>query len=212
MKCGVTRNSWNSMELWDLKIKTPPSSVEFNGTFRLLIWYTSCAHGVPMNIPWNSMEFHGTFWSPNLISPSSVELDGILREPFQMLQRFHWIPWNIPWNMSWNSVELWSREFNCDQVPSNSIEDRHFCLITSVFYRIIGIIPLFPWKSSVTKNKYQQSQIPWNLFIFWRAPFQITERFHGIFQGIPWNFENFNWHQVPLDFHGIFHGTGGASF
>ena len=63
----------------------------------------------------------------------------------------------------------------------------------------------------------------------WRAPFQMTPGLHGIPWNIPWNSKelcrhqikchkvpwnsmelwdyHFNWHQVLLDFHWIFHGT-----
>ena len=69
-------------------------------------------HGVPLNIPWNSIGFHGTFASPIQISPSYVELRGIRRAPLQTTQRFHGFLWNfgatksnttefcgIPWNL-----------------------------------------------------------------------------------------------------------------
>ena len=79
-------------------------------------------HGIPWNIPWNSMElwcrqmtyhlvpwnsmehsmeFHGTLVPPNEVSRTSMEFHGTLRSPFYGILPwlnfqgiFHGIPWN----------------------------------------------------------------------------------------------------------------------
>ena len=121
---------WNSMELWDSHFnqnhvipdfygiyhgipwysiewpnKKSPSSMGFHGIRRAPLQMTQVFHGIPLNIPWNSMElwcrqmtyqfvpwnsmehsmeFHGTLVPPNDISLSSMEFHGT----------FHGIPWN----------------------------------------------------------------------------------------------------------------------
>ena len=71
-----------------------------------------------------SMEFRGTLESPNKKSPSSMGFHGIRRAPFQMTQVFNGIQWNI----TWNSIELWSRQIKNHRVPWDSMElgGRHF--------------------------------------------------------------------------------------
>ena len=115
------------------------SSMGFHGIRRAPLQMTQVFHGIPWNIPWNSMElwdchfmafypgwtskgysmeFHGTLESPNKKSLSSMGFHGIRRAPFQMTQIFHGIPWNIPWK----SMELWCRQMTYHLVPWNSME------------------------------------------------------------------------------------------
>ena len=117
---------WNSMELWDCHFmafypgwtskgysmefhgtlespnKISPSSMGFHGIRRAPFQMTQIFHGIPWNIPWNSMEL----WCR------------------QMTYHFHGTPWNIPWN----SMELWCRQMKYHLVPWNSMElwDCHF--------------------------------------------------------------------------------------
>ena len=108
-----------------------------------LLWF----HGIPWNIPWNSMELshreikcHQVSWnllggrnskwhqssmelrgsmrSPNQISKSSMEFHGTWGVPFQMKPGFHGIPWNIPWN----SMELYRCQIRCHIGRANSME------------------------------------------------------------------------------------------
>ena len=117
---------WNSMELWDCHFmafypgwtstgysmefhgtlespnKKSPSSMGFHGIRRAPLQMTQVFHGIPWNIPWNSMElwcrlmtyhfvpwnsmehsmeFNGTFVPPNDISLSSMEFHGTLVPP-----------------------------------------------------------------------------------------------------------------------------------
>ena len=126
----VSLNPWNSMELWDCHFmafypgwtskgysmefhgnlespnKKSPSSMGFHGIRRAPLQMTQVFHGIPWNIPWNSMErwcrqmkyqlvpwnsmeysmeFHWTLVPPNDISLSSMEFHG----------SFHGIPWNF---------------------------------------------------------------------------------------------------------------------
>ena len=102
--------------------KKSPSSMGFHGSRRAPLQMTQVFHGIPWNIPWNSMElwcrqmtyhlvpwnsmehsmeFHGTLVPPNEVSLSSMEFDGTSRLPFYGILPwldfqgiFHGIPWN----------------------------------------------------------------------------------------------------------------------
>ena len=86
--------------------KKSPNSMGFHGIMRAPLQMTQVFHGIPWNIPWNSMElwcrqmtyhlvpwnsmehsmeFHGTLVPPNDISLCSMEFHGT----------FHGIPWNF---------------------------------------------------------------------------------------------------------------------
>ena len=139
---------WNPMELWDCHFmafypgwtptgysmefhgtlqspnKKSPSSMGFHGIRRAPLQMTQVFHGIPWNIPWNSMEllcrqmkyqlvpwnsmeysmeFHGTMVPPNDISLSSMEFHGTFRLSFYSMSGYPGIPWDI----LWNSVELY---------------------------------------------------------------------------------------------------------
>ena len=153
-----------------------------------------------------SMEFHGTLESPNKKSPSSIVFHGIRRAPFQMTQVFHGIPWNIPWN----SMELWYRIMKYNLVPWNSMEysmEFHGTLVPPYeislssmeipynFEIVILFNTMLPWTSMgysmefhvtlESLNKKHQSSMGFHGFR--RAPFQMTQVFHGIPWNIPWN-------------------------
>ena len=102
--------------------KKSSSSTGFHGIRRAPFQMTQVFHGIPWNIPWNSMEllcrhvkyhlvswdsvehsmeFHGFLVSPNEVSLSSMEFYGTLRLPFYGILPwldfqgiFHGIPWN----------------------------------------------------------------------------------------------------------------------
>ena len=80
------KKPWNTLpQLWNLLISIFHSSMEF--------------HGIPWNspeVPWNSMEFHGTFPCQK---GSSMEFHGTLKVPWNLMptpnsMEFHGIPWN----------------------------------------------------------------------------------------------------------------------
>ena len=100
------------------------SSMRFHGIMRVPFQMTQVVHGIPWNIPWNSMElwyrqmkyslvpwnsmeysmeFHGTLVPPNDISLSSMEFHGTFRLSFYSMSCYPGIPWDI----LWNSVELY---------------------------------------------------------------------------------------------------------
>ena len=125
-------NPWISMELWCRQMTyhlVPWNSMEhcmeFHGTLVPPNDISLCSmefHGIPWNIPWNSMElwcrqmtyhlvpwnsmehsmeFHGTLVSPYEVSLSSMEFHGTLWLPFYNIlpwldfhRIFHGIPWN----------------------------------------------------------------------------------------------------------------------
>ena len=89
--------------------KKSPSSMGFHGIRRAPLQMTQVFHGIPWNIPWNSMElwcrqmkyqlvllksmeysmeFHGTLVPPNEVSFSSMEFHGTLRLSFYVM-----LPW-----------------------------------------------------------------------------------------------------------------------
>ena len=89
---GLSRNiPQNSTEFCSRQIKNhkeTPSSMGFHGIRRAPLQMTQVFHGIPCNIPWNSMEcsmeFHGTEWYVIWRHQRSMEFHGI----------FHGIPWN----------------------------------------------------------------------------------------------------------------------
>ena len=132
---------WNSMELWDCHFmalagwtskgysmefhgtlespnKKSPSSMGCHGIRRAPLQMTQVFHGIPWNIPWNSMEllcrqmtyhlvpcnsmehsmeFHGTLLPPKEVSLSSMEYHGTLRLSFYDL---------LPWTSKEYSTEF----------------------------------------------------------------------------------------------------------
>ena len=166
-------------------------------------------HGIPWNVPWNSMElsdmsfggtkvpwnsmecsmeFHGTKWYVIWRHQSSMEFHGI----------FHGIPWNtcvicngallIPWN---------PMEFS-DFLFGHSIE----------FHGIPCYIPLksgitWCWLKWLSQSSMEFHGTEW--YCLWR--YQSSMEFHGI----QWNLV------IALEFHGIscystFHGTSVVSW
>ena len=87
------KKPWNTLpQLWNLLISIFHSSMEF--------------HGIPWNspeVPWNSMEFHGTFPCQK---GSSMEFHGTLKVPWNLMptpnsMEFHGIAKpriKVPWN------------------------------------------------------------------------------------------------------------------
>ena len=177
---GWTSKSY-SMEFQgtlELSNKKSPSSMGFHGIKRAPLQMTQIFHGIPWNIPWNSMElwclqmtyhlvpwnsmehsmeFHGILESPNKKTPSSMGFHGIRRAPLQTTQVIHGIPWNIPWN----SMEFWCRQMTYHLVPWNSMEH---------------------------SMEFHGTLVPPNDISL------CSMEFHGTFHGIPWYFGAAKWH------------------
>ena len=162
--------------------------------------------------------------------PSSIGFHGNRRAPFQMTQMFHRIPWNIPCNsmelwcrqmrynlVQWNSMEysmeLWCRQMKYDLVPWNSMELWNCHLINTM-------LPLTCMEYSMelhgtleSPNKKSSSSTGFHGIR--RAPFQMTQVFHGIPWNIPWNSmelwcRQMKYHLVPwnsMEYSMEFHGT-----
>ena len=172
-------------------------------------------------LSWNcegySLEFHGSLESPNKNQTlRSMGLHGIKKAPFQMTQVFHGVPWNIPWNsmellnrqmkfnlVPWNSME-YSMEFHGTSVSPNEISLSSLeCLGTLrlSFYSIPcypGLSWDFPWNSMKIWSRQTIKKSQGFKWFHWirRAPFQMTQVFHGIhgiFHGIPWNSGTAKW-------------------
>ena len=199
---------WNSMELWHCHFmpfypgwtskwysmefqgtlessnKKSTSSMGFHGIKRALLQMTQIFHGIPWNIPWNSMElwcrqmtyhlvpwnsmehsmeFNGTLVPPNDISLCSMEFHGTLTLPLYGI-----LPWldfqvifnGIPGNIPWNSMELCCRQMKYHLVPWNSME------YSMEFHGTLAP----PHDISLSSME-----------------------FHGTFHGIPWNFGAAKW-------------------
>ena len=153
-----------------------PSSMGFHGIRKAPFKMTQMFHGIPWNIPWNSMELWCRQMKYHSIPRNSMELwdchfiqyhvtlhlhglfHGILESPSKKNHRgFHGIRrapfqktqvfYGIPWNILRNSMELWCRQM-----------------------------------------KYHL--VPWNSRELWDCHFiqyHVTMDFHVIFHGIPWN-------------------------
>ena len=217
---------WDSIELGGRHFKWHKCSIEYSMEFRWNlvlpneiwlcsmdfqgIWnchFMACFPGLPMDIPCNSMEL----WSRQIKkSPSFMWFHGIRSAPCQMTQVFHGIfhgiPWNscaakwnitqfhgIPFNIPWNSMELWCRQMKYHLVPWNSMElwDCHFMTCYPGLPRDI------PWNSmELWSRQIKKSPSSMGLHGIRRAPFQMTQVFHGIFHGIPSNFGAAKWNMT----------------
>ena len=163
--------------------------MEFHRTLRLSFYSKPSYPGLLWNIPWNSMPL----WSRQIRkSPSSKWFHGIRRAPLQMTKVFRGIPWNIPWN----SMELWCRQMKYHLVPWNSMEiwDCHFNQY-HVTLDLHGIFLGIQWKSGLAKINHRVSM---GFHGIMRAPFQMTQVFHGIPWNIPWNSMELWYRQIYL--------------
>ena len=117
---------WNTLpQLWNVLISIFRSSMEF--------------HGIPWNlpeVPWNSMEFHGTFPCQK---GSSMEFHGTLK-----------VPWNLM--LSPNSMEFHGIARPRTKVPCNSME-------FGVGYKFHGTFKV-PWNSM--ELPFWPGKVPWN--------------------------------------------------
>ena len=97
---------------------------------------------------------------------------GIRMAPFQITQVFNGIPWNIPWN----SMELWCHQMKYYLIPWHSMKlwDCHF-IQYNVILDLHGSRQIKKSPSSMGFHRIR------------RAPFQMTQVFHGIPWNIPWN-------------------------
>ena len=194
-----------SMELhWTLESpnKKSSSSTGFHGIRRAPFQMTQVFHGIPWNIPWNSMElwcsqmkYHLVPWN---FMEYSMEFHGTLVPPNEVSR--HLVPWNsmelwdchfmacypgLPRDIPWNSMELWSRQIKNYRVPRDSMElgGRHF-----KWHNLFHGIPWnIPWNSmELWCRQMDYDLFPWNSVELWNC--------------------HFNKYHVTLDLHGIFHG------
>ena len=158
---------WNSMELWDCHFmafhpgwtskgysmefhgtlespnKKSPSSMGFHGIRRAPFQMTQIFHGIPWNIPWNSMALWCREMKYHLVPWNSMELWDC-----HFITCYSGLPWNIPWN----STELWNRQIknhkknHRDPWDSKVLGGRHF-----KWHMFYGIPCYFPWKSGVAQ-------------------------------------------------------------
>ena len=189
---GWTSKSY-SMEFQgtlELSNKKSPSSMGFHGIKRAPLQMTQIFHGIPWNIPWNSMEFwcrqmkyHSVPWNSMEVwdrhfmafyPGHSMEFHGTLELPNKKSPNsmgFHGIRraplqmtqvfHGIPWNIPWNSMELWCRQMTYHLVPWNSMEH---------------------------SMEFHGTLVPPNDISL------CSMEFHGTFHGIPWNFGAAKWH------------------
>ena len=173
----------------------------FHGTRRAPFPMTQVLHGIPWNIPWNSMEL----WCRQM--------------------KYHLVPWNIPWN----SMELWRRQMKYHLFPWNSMEFWDCRVIQChTTWTSMGYSMEFRGKLASPNKKSPRSM---GFRGIRRAPLQMTQVFHGIPWNIPWNSmelwcRQMTYHLVPwnsmedsMEFHGTlvspnvslssmeFHGT-----
>ena len=137
--------------------KKSPSFKWFHGIRRAPFQMTQVFHGIPWNIPWNSMELWCHQMKYHLVPWNSMELwvchfiqyhvtlefHGNLRLSFCSIPCYPGLPCYIPWS----SMELWSHQMKKSPSSSDSMElgGRHF---------------------------------KWHWY---------SMEFHGIFNGIQWN-------------------------
>ena len=194
---GWTSKSY-SMEFQgtlELSNKKSPSSMGFHGIKRAPLQMTQIFHGIPWNIPWNSMEFwcrqmkyHSVPWNsmevwdrhfmafyPGWISKGySMEFHGTLESPNKKSPNsmgFHGIR-RAPLQMTqvfhgipWN-------------IPWNSME--LWC--RQMTYHLV------PWNSMEHSMEFHGTLVPPNDISL------CFMEFHGTFHRIPWIFGAAKWH------------------
>ena len=115
------------MELWSRQIKKSSNSTGFHGIRRAPFQMTQVFHGIPWNIPWNSMElcchqmtyhlvpwnsmeysmeFQGILVPPNEVSLSSMEFHGTLRLSFYGMLRRELVCITVKWTW-YNEREIY---------------------------------------------------------------------------------------------------------
>ena len=155
---GYSMEFHGTLESPNKKCRVPWDSKELGG--RHFKWQVF--HGIPWNIPknsmelwcrqmkyhlvpWNSiecfMEFHGTLAPPNEVSLISMEFHGILRLSCYSMSYYPGLPWDIPWN----SMELWCRQMTYHLFPWNSMEH------SMEFHEFHGTFHGIPWNFGVAK-------------------------------------------------------------
>ena len=110
--------------------KKSPISMGFHGIRRAPFQMTQIFHGIPWNIPWNSMELLCHQMKYHLVPWNSMEL-------WCRQMKYHLVPWNsmelwdchfmtcypgLPRDIPWNSMELIDISFGGTRVPWNSME------------------------------------------------------------------------------------------
>ena len=207
------------------------SSMEFHSIFHGIAWNFGVAklkitkfHGIPLNIPWNSMELWCRQVNYHLVPWNSMELWDCHFIQYHVTLDFHGIFHGIPWN---SGVAKYKRHW----VPNESMEldGRHFkwhrCSM-----EFHGIFHGIPWYSDAAKWNITSSMefhrtlrlslywIPCYPGLPWDIPWSSMERwssqiikspssmgFHGIrrapFQmaqvlhGIPWTIP---WNSIEI--------------
>ena len=127
---------WNSMELSDCHFikyhvtldlhgifhgtlespnKKRTSSMGFNGIMRVPFWMAQVFHGIPRNIPWNSMELWCCQMKHHLVPWNSMELLDCHFNQYHVTLDFHGIFHGIPRNSG-------VAKYKNHQVGSDSME------------------------------------------------------------------------------------------
>ena len=104
-----------SMEIWMRQIQKSPSFKWFHGIRRAPFQMTQTFHGIPCNIPWNSMELWCHQMKYHLVPWNSMELSDCHFVQYHVTLDFHGIFHGIPWN---SGVTKWKNH----RVPSDSME------------------------------------------------------------------------------------------
>ena len=160
----------------------------FHGIRRAPFQMTQVFHGIPWNLPWNSMEhwyrqmkynlvpwnsmeysmeFHGTLVPPNEISLSCMEFHGTLRLSFYSIPCYPALPWDIPWN----SMELWSRQI------TKSPSSMGFHGIRRVPFQMTPVFHGIPWNVPWNSMEHWYRQMKYNL-VPWNS-MEDSMEFHG---------------------------------
>ena len=125
----------------------------------MTLWYRQIKYH---SVPWNSIP-NGSHFK---------------RAPFQMTQVFHGIPWNIPWNSG-------AAKWNITKFPGSSWNSKIVILFNT----------MLPWTSmgysmefhETLESPNKKSPSSMGFHGVRRAPFQMTQVFHGSPWNIPWN-------------------------
>ena len=150
--------------------KKSQSSMGLHGIRRASYQMTQVFHGIPWNIPWNSMEL----WYPQMKYNLVIY--------YLATPEFHEIPWNIPCKsrVTWHWTK-WQSQSSME-FPGTKW---YFIWRHQSSYRI-------PWNSiELGDSPFGGTRVPWNfmsLHLPWN--FRSFMEFHGTSQlglGIPWN-------------------------
>ena len=195
---------WMFHGMWsDTKFNGIPWNIPWNS---MQLW---CRQTKYHRVPWNSMELWGLKIKDHQVQSSSIELLDCFFNWHHVFMEFYRTLHGISWDfegaipndtmVSLNSME-YSIKFHGTLEPRVQMwpSSMEFHWRLAFFLNYICVLydvdhPIISMETTCHQEQNQQSHGTWSYLGGRHSKWQKGSReFHWIFQGIPWNFENFN--------------------